>query len=197
MTPSFRLPQPAVHPSPFPTPCALPRLQHPGTHLQLVGPVLFLVCDVFLLISVAALAIAQASQVARNVTTNELANWHRCGARAGMPGAALEGRWEGPKLRFPAQLVFMSRYSHASSFLLICHLFAALSPRLPCVFLRIAHHLLYRRRYKYMHSADGDFYNPFDKGWKRNCVETCQPHAAPASPYVLRRACPPALLWHA
>jgi palmitoyltransferase len=51
--------------------------QHPGTHLQLLGPVLFLICDVFLLISVAALAIAQGSQVARNVTTNELANWHR------------------------------------------------------------------------------------------------------------------------
>lgn len=43
-----------------------------------MGPVLFVVFDVFLLISVAALAIAQASQVARNVTTNELANWHRC-----------------------------------------------------------------------------------------------------------------------
>jgi predicted acyltransferase len=38
---------------------------------------MFVVFDVFLLISVAALAIAQASQVARNVTTNELANWHR------------------------------------------------------------------------------------------------------------------------
>lgn len=44
----------------------------------MVGPVLFVVFDVFLLISLAALAIAQASQVARNVTTNELANWHRC-----------------------------------------------------------------------------------------------------------------------
>lgn len=58
-------------------------------HLVLIGPVIFVVFDIFLLISVAALAIAQASQVARNVTTNELANWHRCGAgarsRAGAP----------------------------------------------------------------------------------------------------------------
>eukprot|EP00955_Chlamydomonas_euryale_P083017 363790-Chlamydomonas_euryale.AAC.24 len=37
----------------------------------------FEVVDVFVLIATAALAIAQASQVARNVTTNELANWHR------------------------------------------------------------------------------------------------------------------------
>jgi palmitoyltransferase ZDHHC13/17 len=33
--------------------------------------------DIFVGISVAALAIAQASQVVRNVTTNELANWHK------------------------------------------------------------------------------------------------------------------------
>lgn len=45
--------------------------------LVLVWPVLFVVVDVFLLISVAALAIAQASQVLRNMTTNEMANWHR------------------------------------------------------------------------------------------------------------------------
>lgn len=37
----------------------------------------FIVVDLFVGISVAALAIAQASQIARNVTTNELANWHR------------------------------------------------------------------------------------------------------------------------
>lgn len=49
---------------------------------MLIGPVMFVVFDIFLLISVAALAIAQASQVARNVTTNELANWHRCGLAA-------------------------------------------------------------------------------------------------------------------
>lgn len=42
-------------------------------------PVVFVVFDVFLLISVAVLAIAQASQVSKNVTTNELANWHRYG----------------------------------------------------------------------------------------------------------------------
>ncbi|PRW58247.1 S-acyltransferase 24 [Chlorella sorokiniana] len=89
-----------------------------GDHsLMLLGPVLFVVFDVFLLISVAALAIAQASQVARNVTTNELANWHR---------------------------------------------------------------------YKYMHGPEGDFHNPFDRGWRRNCVDTCKPTAAPASPFVLR-----------
>uniref|UniRef100_A0A7R9V718 S-acyltransferase n=1 Tax=Chlamydomonas euryale TaxID=1486919 RepID=A0A7R9V718_9CHLO len=45
-----------------------------STMAWLVG---FEVVDVFVLIATAALAIAQASQVARNVTTNELANWHR------------------------------------------------------------------------------------------------------------------------
>ncbi|KAG2428798.1 hypothetical protein HXX76_011498 [Chlamydomonas incerta] len=43
----------------------------------LVWMIVFEVLDVFVGLSVAALAIAQASQVARNVTTNELANWHR------------------------------------------------------------------------------------------------------------------------
>lgn len=37
----------------------------------------FEVIDVFVAIGVSALAIAQASQVMRNVTTNELSNWHR------------------------------------------------------------------------------------------------------------------------
>ncbi|KXZ47536.1 hypothetical protein GPECTOR_34g695 [Gonium pectorale] len=44
---------------------------------KLVWMVVFEVADVFVGLSVAALAIAQASQVARNITTNELANWHR------------------------------------------------------------------------------------------------------------------------
>ncbi|KAK2078940.1 hypothetical protein QBZ16_002630 [Prototheca wickerhamii] len=65
-------------------------------------PVGFLVADAFLLLSVAALALAQANQAARNVTTNELANWHR---------------------------------------------------------------------YKYLHDAEGEFANPFDKGWRANCAE--------------------------
>ncbi|KAL6749488.1 ankyrin repeat-containing domain protein [Haematococcus lacustris] len=39
--------------------------------------VAFVVADLFVGVSVAALAVAQASQIARNVTTNELANWHR------------------------------------------------------------------------------------------------------------------------
>lgn len=91
--------------------------KQPGATLMLFGPVVFVVFDVFLLISVAALAIAQASQVARNVTTNELANWHR---------------------------------------------------------------------YKYMHGTDGDFHNPFDRGWRQNCADTCKPQNAPASPFVLR-----------
>lgn len=86
-------------------------------HLVLIGPVIFVVFDIFLLISVAALAIAQASQVARNVTTNELANWHR---------------------------------------------------------------------YKYMHGPDGDFLNPFDRGWRRNCADTCTPAAAPGAPFLLK-----------
>mmetsp|Transcript_8985 Transcript_8985/g.19267 ORF Transcript_8985/g.19267 Transcript_8985/m.19267 type:complete len:550 (+) Transcript_8985:348-1997(+) len=44
---------------------------------NLLWIVIFEVVDIFVGIGVAALAIAQASQVARNVTTNELANWHR------------------------------------------------------------------------------------------------------------------------
>ena len=69
---------------------------------MLLWPVMFVVVDVFLLISVAALAIAQASQVARNVTTNELANWHRCnvcyvcavlGVRGGVGQRAGLGCW--------------------------------------------------------------------------------------------------------
>eukprot|EP00775_Hariotina_reticulata_P006397 gene6397-6628_t len=44
---------------------------------QLVWIVVFLVLSAFVSISVAVLAVAQASQVAWNVTTNELANWHR------------------------------------------------------------------------------------------------------------------------
>jgi hypothetical protein len=51
------------------------RLARPRTQMAwLIG---FMVVNVFVAIGVAALAIAQASQVSRNVTTNELANWHR------------------------------------------------------------------------------------------------------------------------
>ena len=82
----------------------------------LIFPVIFVVFDFFLLISVAALAIAQASQVARNVTTNELANWHR---------------------------------------------------------------------YKYLHAANGEFENPFDRGCMRNCTEVCYPAKAKMAPFVL------------
>lgn len=39
-----------------------------------------------------------------------------------------------------------------------------------------------------MHGPEGDFHNPFDRGWRRNCVDTCKPTAAPASPFVLRCA---------
>ena len=39
--------------------------------------ILFVVMDGFVLMSVGALAVTQGSQIARNVTTNELANWHR------------------------------------------------------------------------------------------------------------------------
>jgi hypothetical protein len=41
-------------------------------------------------------------------------------------------------------------------------------------------------RYKYLHGPDGDFLNPFDKGWRRNCSDTCHPQKAAASPFVLR-----------
>jgi len=47
--------------------------------MAIVGPILFVVFDLILAVSVAALAIAQASQVSRNVTTNELSNWSRYG----------------------------------------------------------------------------------------------------------------------
>ena len=39
--------------------------------------ILFVILDGFVLMSVGALAVTQASQIARNITTNELANWHR------------------------------------------------------------------------------------------------------------------------
>ncbi len=39
--------------------------------------VIFILVDAFVGIGVAALTFAQTSQVSRNVTTNELANWHR------------------------------------------------------------------------------------------------------------------------
>lgn len=44
-----------------------------------------------------------------------------------------------------------------------------------------------------MHGADGEFANPFDHGWRRNCGDTCRPAAAPASPFVLRRGDRPSL----
>lgn len=39
--------------------------------------ILFVIVDGFVLMSVGALAVTQGSQIARNITTNELANWHR------------------------------------------------------------------------------------------------------------------------
>ena len=88
----------------------------PPKGAPLVLPVLFLVFDFFLLVSVSALAIAQASQVARNVTTNELANWHR---------------------------------------------------------------------YRYLQDEEGEFFNPFDRGWKANCLEVLRPWEAPAAQHIL------------
>lgn len=87
-----------------------------GNNLSLLWPVMFVVFDLFLLVSLAALGIAQASQVTRNVTTNELTNWHR---------------------------------------------------------------------YRYLHDRKGEFHNPFDKGWRANCVEVCDPGQAPQAPYVV------------
>ena len=78
-SPCPNLPPPG-HPPPLahPLPAAIKMsTMESGSGAQLVWPVLFVAVDVFLLVSVAALAIAQASQVSRNVTTNELANWHR------------------------------------------------------------------------------------------------------------------------
>ncbi|KAL6766627.1 hypothetical protein ACKKBG_A36750 [Auxenochlorella protothecoides x Auxenochlorella symbiontica] len=93
---------------------AQPRPGHgPAT---LVWPVVFVVADAFLLLSIAALALAQTNQIAKNITTNELANWHR---------------------------------------------------------------------YKYLHAADGEFLNPFDRGWKANCAEVCCAAQRPRSQYVL------------
>eukprot|EP00877_Chromochloris_zofingiensis_P000754 jgi/Chrzof1/1067/Cz01g38320.t1 len=60
---------------------AVVRLRHQvlsGTWSNnLAWTMVFVIIDGFVSISVAVLAIAQASQVGRNVTTNELANWHR------------------------------------------------------------------------------------------------------------------------
>lgn len=56
---------------------ALKASNETGVGVPIVGPIVFVIFNVVLLISVAALAIAQASQVARNVTTNELSNWHK------------------------------------------------------------------------------------------------------------------------
>lgn len=56
----------------------------------------------------------------------------------------------------------------------------------PPLFPQLLSHL--PRRYKYMHGSDGDYHNPFDKGWRRNCLETCKPLAAPPAPFVLRCA---------
>ena len=49
-------------------------------------------------------------------------------------------------------------------------------------------HALPACRYKYMHGTDGDFHNPFDKGWRRNCGDTCKPQGGATAPYVLRCA---------
>ncbi len=46
---------------------------------SLVWMIVFEAVDAFVGLSTCALAVAQASQVARNITTNELANWHRWG----------------------------------------------------------------------------------------------------------------------
>ena len=51
--------------NPFYPCCACCAVQGSGRHLILIGPVMFCVFDIFLLISVAALAIAQASQARR------------------------------------------------------------------------------------------------------------------------------------
>jgi palmitoyltransferase ZDHHC13/17 len=101
------------------TAIAVPRQSadsHQGQGTLILAPVLFCVFDSFLLLSVAALALAQASQVSHNVTTNELANW---------------------------------------------------------------------QRYRYLQSADGEYHNPFDKGWKANCGEVCGPERAQQAPYTL------------
>ena len=88
------------------------------TNFSVLGPIIFVIFDLLLLVSVAALAIAQASQVSRNVTTNELSNWVR---------------------------------------------------------------------YKYLHSENGDFENPFDQGCRNNCAEICFPHKARKPCYTLEQ----------
>lgn len=49
----------------------------PDWNVDMVWVLMFAIVDIFVGISVAALAISQASQVSRNITTNELTNWHR------------------------------------------------------------------------------------------------------------------------
>ena len=45
--------------------------------MPLVAPIVFLVFDMFLLISVAAITLAQSNQTSNNITTNEAVNWHK------------------------------------------------------------------------------------------------------------------------
>lgn len=40
-------------------------------------------------------------------------------------------------------------------------------------------------RYKYLHGSDGEFHNPFDKGWRHNCYEAFHPELAPRAPVTL------------
>jgi len=76
----------------------------------------FLILGAFVSISVGVLAVAQASQVVRNVTTNELANWHR---------------------------------------------------------------------YSYLQDSAGNFFNPFSRGLKANCLEAFSPSTTPTAPMML------------
>lgn len=64
-------------------------LNHAGTHHS--GAISFLVADIFLFFGVAVLTVVQASQISRNVTTNEMANAMRYGYLRG-PG----GRFRNP-----------------------------------------------------------------------------------------------------
>lgn len=89
------------------------KLSHGARGPDFLYLVFFISLASFMDLGVSALAFAQAHQILRNVTTNELANW---------------------------------------------------------------------RRYRYMQTTSGKYFNPFDHGWRRNVLEAFQPHKTPSAP---------------
>ncbi len=123
----------------------------------------FVIVDAFVAISVAVLAVAQASQVARNVTTNELANWHRC--------VSFGGGWVGGWMAG-------GRCCCMRVFIQPSHPFLAPTP--PPTQTQTF-------RYKYLQDAAGRFHNPFSRTCCRNCHESFHPDEVPMAPAMMPR----------